>query len=125
MAKTKKEKKNNKISSTSKEEAVPSPGVTSEQIEDEMKSGLKDEDIYDEDGMQVLEEDEDELQPADAGFMEGAMGDGQLAKDAFTGEPLGDVSQVFETKIKGEKYRFTSKKNAQDFEKKLKKGKKE
>lgn len=90
---------------------------TSEQIKAEMDSGEADEDVYSEEGLEKLEAD-DELEPWEEGFMEGALQEGQLSKDALTGEPLMDVDDVVETEIDGRFYRFTSKENAIKFRKK-------
>ncbi len=97
---------------------------TSEEVEQEMKRGEKDKDIYSEKGQELLEED-DEIEPWEEGFMEGASNLGQLGKDGFTGEPLRDKEGVVETKLEGKVYRFNSKENARKFlEKKQKEAKK-
>ncbi len=90
---------------------------TSEEIEQDMEHGEKDEDIYTKEGREKLEED-DEIEPWEEGFMEGASEGGQLGKDALTGEPLMDVEDVVETEIDGELYRFVSEENAEKFRKK-------
>jgi len=87
---------------------------TSEEVEQEMKRGEKDKDIYSEKGQELLEED-DEIEPWEEGFMEGASNLGQLGKDGFTGEPLRDKEGVVETKLEGKVYRFNSKENARKF----------
>tara|TARA_Y100000310_G_C20613942_1_gene779563 strand:- start:739 stop:1083 length:345 start_codon:yes stop_codon:yes gene_type:complete len=87
---------------------------TSEQIEQEMEHGNKDEDVYSEEGREHLVED-GEISPEEEGFMEGAAQAGQLGKDALTGEPLMDVENVVETEIDGKVYRFVSEENAQKF----------
>ncbi|HLC88817.1 MAG TPA: hypothetical protein VJG49_02150 [Candidatus Nanoarchaeia archaeon] len=96
---------------------------TSEQIKEEMDLGEADEDVYSEEGLEKLEAD-DELEPWEEGFMEGAKDAGQFGKDALTGEPLMDVDDVVETEIDGKFYRFTNKENAIKFKKKKKEEKK-
>lgn len=76
-------------------------------------------DIYDEDTLEDLEEN-DEIEPWEEGFMQGANKQGQLGKDALTGEAILDPKKVFELKLKGKIYRFNSEKNAQKFKEKLK-----
>jgi len=63
------------------------PKETSEEIKDDFHTGTKEEDPYTQEGREVME-DEDEMDNVEQGFMEGASGGGQLAKDALTGEPL-------------------------------------
>lgn len=83
----------------------------------EMAEGNKDEDVYSEAGREALVED-DELDAGEAGFMQGAEDDGQLSKDALTGEPLMGVEDVVELKIDGQLYRFVSAENAEKFREK-------
>ncbi|MBU0470903.1 MAG: hypothetical protein KKA62_00370 [Nanoarchaeota archaeon] len=91
---------------------------TSEQKEEAMEHGLEDEDIYSSEGREKQEED-DEIDSWEEGFMEGASQAGQLGKDALTGEPLMDVDDVVESEIDGKIYRFVSEKNARKFREKL------
>ena len=93
------------------------PDETSEEIKQDMEHGEKDEDIYSDEGREKLVED-GEIEPDEAGFMEGASGAGQLGKDALTGEPLMDVEDVIEIEIDGKKYRFVNEENAQKFREK-------
>ncbi|MEK6900827.1 MAG: hypothetical protein AABX37_00620 [Nanoarchaeota archaeon] len=95
---------------------------TDEEVEEGMKTGRKDEDIYAKKGRELLEED-DEIEPWEEGFMEGASGLGQLGKDALTGEPLAGADDIIELEFEGKMYRFVSRANAEKFMKK-KKGKK-
>jgi hypothetical protein len=95
---------------------------SSDQIETEMEEGKRDEDVYSEEGREKLLED-DEIEPWEEGFIEGAEDDGQLGKDALTGEPLTDIENVVETEIDGEMYRFVSKENAEKFAQRKKKEK--
>lgn len=50
-------------------------GETKEQIEDDMKENKRDEDVYSEEGRNLLEED-DEITAGEEGFMQGAEGRG-------------------------------------------------
>jgi len=89
-----------------------------EEKESDMIRGEEDEDIYQREGREMLESD-DEIEPWEEGFMEGASGAGQLGKDALTGEPLRDIENVIEVGIDGKVYRFTNDGNAEKFKKKL------
>jgi hypothetical protein len=91
---------------------------TSEEVSDEMDIGEKDEDVYSKEGQENLVED-GEISPEEEGFMRGETDEGQLAKDALTGEPLMDVEDVVEAEIKGKLYRFVNQENAEEFRKKL------
>ncbi len=93
------------------------PDETEEQIEEDMKQGKKDEDIYEEPGQELLEED-DEIEPWEQGFMQGATKTGQLGKDALTGEPL-KARDIIELRINGRLYRFNSIDNAIKFKQKV------
>jgi len=101
-------------------------GIEKEDTPDEkelhMKTGQDDEDIYDEKGRIMLEED-DEIKPWEEGFAAGAFGMGQLGKDALTGEPLMGVDTVIEMELNGKVYRFVSEKNALKFKEKKEKEK--
>lgn len=78
------------------------------------------EDIYDEKTLEDLEEN-DEISIEEEGFMQGANKQGQLAKDALTGEPLINPQKIIELKLNGKVYRFNSQKNANKFKEKKKK----
>jgi len=93
------------------------PEEGSEEIKEGMEIGEKDEDVYSEEGRESLVEDS-EISPAEEGFMEGASGGGQLAKDALTGEPLMGEKTV-ELIIEGKRYRFVNSENAEKFKKRL------
>lgn len=99
------------------------PEETEEEMEEDIQVGQRNRDIYTSTGREVLEE-EDEIKPWEEGFMEGATETGQLGKDALTGEPLMTADKVVETKINGKLYRFSSRKNAEGFKKKLEKSRK-
>lgn len=89
----------------------------SDERELRMKKGDADEDVYSEEGRELLEED-DEIETWEQGFIEGEEEGGQLGKDALTGAPLmGD--KVIQVKIKGRLYRFANEKNAKKFREKL------
>lgn len=98
-------------------------GILPRETEDEqaeaMDLGEEDEEVYSKKGRELLEED-DELEPWEEGFMEGATDAGQLGKDALTGEPLMDVEDVSELEFDGKLYRFVNEENAQKFLKKQK-----
>ncbi len=93
---------------------------TSEEKSQDMEHGDKDEDVYSKEGREKLEED-DEIEPWEEGFMQGAAQAGQLGKDALTGESLMDVEDVVEAEIDGKLYRFVSEENAEKFREKKKK----
>jgi len=96
------------------------PEEKSEERRTKMIQGEEYTDPYTGEGRDLLEED-DEIQPWEEGFLEGAAGPGQLSKDALTGEPLKDVEEVIEAEIDGKSYRFASRENARKFRaKKLK-----
>jgi hypothetical protein len=95
---------------------------SSEEMKEEMAQGERDEDTSTDEGREQLVED-DEIEPWEAGFAEGASNEGQLGKDALTGEPLMDVDDVVETEIDGKLYRFVSEENAQKFREKKNKEK--
>lgn len=97
------------------------PKEGSEEIEAEMEHGDKEEDVYSEEGREKLVED-GEIENWEEGFMQGASGGGQLAKDALTGEPLMGEETV-ELEIEGKKYRFVNSENAEKFREKLEKEK--
>src|SRR3989344_2135799 len=90
------------------------PEEDSDTIKSKMEHGTKDKDIYSKEGDEKLEED-DEIDAWEEGFMQGASGTGQLAKDALTGEPLLDIDEVVELEINGELYRFVNEENAEKF----------
>ncbi len=79
-------------------------------------------DIYEDETREDLEEN-DEIQPWEEGFMEGAAKAGQLGKDALDGKPL-KARGVTEVKINNQLYRFNSETNAKKFKEKAQKIKK-
>ncbi len=116
------EKTKKKDSNEETEDLYPAEeqGILPEESGDDkeaaMEHGDKDEDIYSKEGREKLVED-DEIDPIEAGIMEGASQAGQLGKDALTGEPLMDVEDVIETEIDGKVYRFVNQENAEKFRK--------
>ena len=91
----------------------------SDERELQMKKGDVDEDVYSQEGRELLEED-DEIETWEQGFIEGEEEGGQLGKDALTGASLmGD--KVIQVKFKGRVYRFVNEKNAKKFREKLEK----
>lgn len=92
---------------------------TPDELKEGMETGEKDEDLDTEEGREEQVE-EDEIEPWEEGFMKGASADGQLAKDALTGEPLMGVDDVVEAEIEGNLYRFASQENARKFREKKK-----
>ena len=96
------------------EEQGPFHKDSPEQKRLHMKVGEDDEDIYEKEGREALEED-DEIAPWEEGFTAGASGLGQLGKDALTGEPLMGADNIIELEYQGKMYRFVSKKNAEKF----------
>ena len=104
------------------EEQGISPIKTSLQKQEEMETGDADEDLDTAVGREKQVE-EDEVEPWEAGFAEGASDEGIHGKDALTGQPLMDVENVVETEIEGKNYRFASEKNAEKFLERMKKGK--
>jgi hypothetical protein len=90
------------------------PEETSEEIKEDMELGEKEENVYSKEGREKLVED-GEIDPEEAGFMQGAENAGQLGKDALTGEPLLDADNIYETEIEGKVHRFANEGNAQKF----------
>lgn len=91
------------------------------QKEEEIVAGERDEDIYTKEGREVLD---DEIEPWEEGFMEGASDLGQLGKDALTGQPIMGAENVIELEHDGKSYRFVSEKNAEEWMKRKQKKKK-
>ena len=98
------------------------PEETSEEHEIAMVHGDEDEDIYTEEGVKKLQED-DEIEPWEEGLIEGATELGRLGKDALTGQPLMGADEVIEMDLNGKMYRFVSTKNAEKFRAKMMKEK--
>jgi hypothetical protein len=111
-----KEEKHTEEHHAAKEQGIL-PEETSDDKKAAMEHGDEDEDVYSEEGREKLEED-DEIEPFESGFMQGASQAGGLGKDALTGEPLMGSEDVVETKIDGKLYRFVNEENAQKFREK-------
>ena len=90
------------------------PPETKEQLLEQIRNNQHEEDPSTPEGRESLVED-DEIEPWEAGFAEGASEEGQLGKDALTGEPLLDIDEVVEAEIEGKIYRFVNEKNARKF----------
>ncbi|MAG08124.1 hypothetical protein CMO89_01520 [Candidatus Woesearchaeota archaeon] len=86
---------------------------TEEEIEEDMETGEKEEDVYTEEGREKLVED-DEIEPGEEGFMKGAEGLGQDSKCRKCGKILKD--EFLEKEIDGELHRFCSDKCAEEYE---------
>lgn len=80
----------------------------------EMESGEEEETVYDDVGREKLMED-DEIDPWEEGFMEGAEDDGEQGKCQYCGAALLDPKHTFETKIDGKTYWFCSAEHLQKF----------
>ncbi len=93
------------------------PEESSDEKKAEMELGERDENLETEEGREKQVE-EDEVEPWEAGLMQGESDEGQLAKDALTGEPLMGVDDVVESVIDGKTYRFVNEENAQKFREK-------
>ncbi len=85
-----------------------------DQVEREIESGDKDEDIYTEEGREVAE-DEEVITNEEEGFMEGYEEDERAAKCAKCKKILEE--DFIEEEIGGEEYRFCSEKCAETFKK--------
>ena len=90
-----------------------------EQKEMKMESNEAGETVYDKEGREKLEDD-DEISPAEAGFMEGAEDDGEQGKCAHCGAALLDASGTFEREIDGKVYWFCSEDHAEKYVEKKK-----
>ncbi len=87
---------------------------TEEEIEQDIRKGEKDEDVYEKEGREELEEDE-EISPEEEGFMQGYEEGEKLAECAKCGKIL--VEDFVEKEMNGEIYRFCSDKCAESFRK--------
>jgi YHS domain-containing protein len=86
-------------------------------LSDDIAMGEHDVDPLTDEGREDLVEN-DEMEPWEAGFVQGASDEGQLGKDALTGEPLIDEDEVIEAEVNGKIYRFVSEENAKKFREK-------
>ena len=86
------------------------PKLTKDELLDDIDMGRHEIDPLTDEGREALVED-DEMEPWEAGFVQGASHEGQLSKDALTGEVLMEVDDVIEAEINGVTYRFASEEN--------------
>ena len=119
MTDIKKEKKHEDEHHAAPEQGIL-PEESSEERKRKMEVGEAEEDPLTSEGREHLVED-DEIEPWEAGFAEGASEEGQHAKDALTGEPLMDVGDVVELQLDGKVYRFVNSENAEKFKEKMEK----
>ena len=85
-----------------------------DQVEKEIETGDREEDIYTEEGREVAE-DEDVITDAEEGFMEGYEEGSRAARCAKCRAILDE--DFIEEEIDGEEYRFCSEKCAETFKK--------
>lgn len=78
----------------------------------EMELGEAEETVYDSAGRNELVED-DEIDPWEEGFMEGAEKDGQRGKCAYCGGALVDRENVYEKTVEGERRYYCSSEHAE------------
>ena len=91
---------------------------TSDEKKLDIETGIAEEDVYSEEGREEMTEN-DELSPAEEGFMEGAEGRGQLAKCDECGKILGqDKEDIVEREFDGELFFFCSERCAEEFARK-------
>ena len=93
---------------------------TSDEVKDEMNSGRADQDVYTEEGREKLLED-DELEPDEEGFMEGAEDRGEQTSCAYCGKMISeDKGNIYEREFDGEIKLFCSEEHAEAYAKKHK-----
>jgi len=85
-----------------------------DQVEKEIETGDREEDIYTEEGREVAE-DEEVITDAEEGFMEGYEEDERAAKCAKCRKVLDE--DFIEEEIDGDEYRFCSERCAETFKK--------
>lgn len=88
---------------------------TSEEIKQDIETGKKNEDVYSEEGRDELKEN-DELEPWEEGFMEGAQGGGEKAKCAKCGKILTKEDNPVEEEVNGDQLIFCSAKHAEEYQ---------
>ena len=112
-------KKSTTKAEPSEEQGIEKP-KTSEEIETEMEKGKKEETVYSEEGREKLAED-DEMEPFEQGFMEGAEGRGKKNSCAECGKQISeDDENIVEREIEGEVKWFCSEEHAENYAKKHK-----
>ena len=77
------------------------------------------ESVYSEEGREEMEDD-DEIDPVEEGFMEGAVGRGKKNCCAECGKLLSNKEDIFEREFEGEVKWFCSEEHAEKYAKKLK-----
>ena len=93
---------------------------TKEKIEQEMEQGKKEETVYSEEGREKLAED-DQVEPFEEGFMEGAEGRGKKNSCAECGKQIAeDDKDIIEREFEGEVKWFCSSEHADNYAKKHK-----
>jgi hypothetical protein len=93
---------------------------TKENIEQEMEQGKKEETVYSEEGREKLAED-DQVEPFEEGFMEGAEGRGGKNCCAECGKLLGEEEkEIIEREFEGDMKWFCSEEHAEKYAKKHK-----
>lgn len=93
----------------------------SEKTREKIAKGKKEEDVYSEEGREELLED-DEIEPFEEGFMEGAEGRGKKNCCAECGKLLGeDTENIYEREFDGELKLFDSEEHAENYAKRMKK----
>ena len=94
---------------------------TPDELKAEMEAGKKSEEVYTEEGREKLAED-DEVEPFEQGFMEGAEGRGEQNCCAECGKLLGEEEkEIIEREFDGELKWFCSEEHAQNYAKKREK----
>jgi len=89
--------------------------ATSEEKKDKMEQGELDEDVYSEEGKEKEVED-DEIEPWESGFMEGADGGGKGGKCRSCGKVLVEEEDIVEKEVNGEHMVFCSDACVEKFE---------
>ena len=101
------------------EQGIKKP-KTSEEIESDMEQGKKDETVYSEEGREKLSED-DQMEPFEQGYMEGAEGRGKKNSCAECGVQISeDDENIVEREFEGEVKWFCSEEHAEKYAEKHK-----
>ena len=96
-----------------KQQTTNSKVKIKDDIRKDIDLGLQDKGVYDEQERHKLVDD-DEMEPWEEGFMEGAEGRGQMTSCARCGKLLGQgKSKTFEKRINGKKMLFCSEDHAE------------
>ena len=90
------------------EQGIEPKPESSDEVKEDMEEGEKDEDVYSEEGREKLEEDS-EISPTEAGFMEGAEHTGEQGMCAHCRKVLDqEKDTIVEKEIKGRVLWFCS-----------------